>query len=155
KRRCKRTTVQLPIKVYGTDKTGKPYFETAHTIDLTRDGARIGGLRVRVARGDWLGINHAGNKARFRVNWVGQPGTDTDGQIGVALWETERNKEIWNMVLESLPDDYGTPAETKAAAPPPPEPEPEPAPAPEPPSEAKIAAAASPEPEIPVTPPEE
>jgi hypothetical protein len=110
-----RIKMVLPVKVWGRDATGKPFFQLAHTLDINRGGAKVGGLLALVNFDDTVDLQHRHKKARFRVTWVGRPGTPKANQIGVQYLEPE--KDIWGLELpeDSLPDRFEDP-ETKKPA---------------------------------------
>ncbi len=107
-----RIKMVLPVKLWGRDAKGKPFFQLAHTLDINRGGARVGGLRWMLNFDDAVELQYRHKKARFRVGWVGRPGTPMENQIGVKYLEPE--KDIWGLDLpeDSLPDQFqaGEPA---------------------------------------------
>ena len=70
-----RVHLQLDVRVWGIDALGKPFSQTARTIEISALGARLTGIE-RVQKGDIIGLQYADAKARFRVVWSGEPGTD-------------------------------------------------------------------------------
>lgn len=111
----KRIKMVLPIRVWGTDASGKPFVSLAHTLDVTPGGARIGGFTTPVTQGERIGITRGMKKAHFRVCWIGVEGTPNANQIGVQLLEVE--KDIWGLRLpEAEPDEYGASQNRKASA---------------------------------------
>lgn len=100
RRREERIAVRLPVRVWGMDSNGKPFSQSTTTLDVTRTGARIGGLQCPLHQGDIIGVQHGPDKARFRVAWVGQAGSGRQGQIGVICVETD--KYIWGAPLNRL-----------------------------------------------------
>ncbi len=99
----KRLVIALPLRIYGMGSDGKPFTQEAHTVDITRDGARVAGVRQIGVSGEIVGVQYQEEKARFRVMWVGQPGTDKDGQIGIQALEA--GKTLWHKVLEAAPEE--------------------------------------------------
>jgi len=101
-----RIKMVLPVKVWGRDAKGKPFFQLAHTLDVNRGGARVGGLNSLVNYDDILEVQYRHKKARFRVTWVGRPGTPKENQVGVQYLEPE--KDIWTLDLpeDSAPDQF-------------------------------------------------
>ena len=91
-----RVVVKLSIRIWGMDQHGKPFSQTAYTIDVTRLGARISGIDCIGKKGEVIGIQCGRDKARFKVMWIGQPGIEP-GQIGVCCIEPE--KYIWGVPL--------------------------------------------------------
>jgi CheY-like chemotaxis protein len=52
-------------------------------MDISPLGARLKGLSQMVSVGSILGLQNGDNQGRFEVVWVGEPGTDREGQIGL------------------------------------------------------------------------
>ena len=105
KRHRKRVKMVLPIRVWGTNETGKPFVCLAHTLDVTPNGARIGSFTAAVKTGERIGVTRGTKKAHFRVTWIGQPSSPTEEQIGVELLEID--KDIWGLQLPAPePDEY-------------------------------------------------
>jgi hypothetical protein len=100
RRREERIAVKLPVRVWGMDANGKPFSLSTTTLDVTRNGARLSSLQCPLQQGDVIGIQHGTEKARFRVAWVGRPGTARQGQIGVLC--AEADKYIWGTPLNQL-----------------------------------------------------
>ncbi len=110
-----RIKMVLPVKVWGRDAAGKPFFQLAHTLDINRGGAKVGGLLSLVNFDDTVDLQYRHKKERFRVTWVGRPGTPRENQMGVQYLEPD--KDIWGFDLpeDSLPDSFEDP-ETKKPA---------------------------------------
>jgi hypothetical protein len=100
RRREERIAVRLPVRVWGMDANGKPFSQSTTTLDVTRNGARLGSLQCPLNQGDIIGIQHGNEKARFRVAWFGKAGTGRQGQIGVVC--AEPDKYIWGAPLDRL-----------------------------------------------------
>jgi hypothetical protein len=101
-----RVTVSLPVRVWGMDRNGKPFIQSAHTVDITRNGGRLRDLYCIDKKGDVIRLQHGGQKANFRITWVGHPGTTEDGHVGIHCIEPE--KYIWNIKIpaEAQPDEF-------------------------------------------------
>jgi len=100
-----RIPIQLEVRVWGTDSTGKPFSQTAHTVDISGRGARLAGITGPNQQGDVIGVQHGNQKARFQVVWVGANGTASEGQIGIACLDAGRC--IWAAALEGTPGQFG------------------------------------------------
>lgn len=103
RRREQRIKSVLPVRVFGTNSLGVPFSEVAHTLDLSRNGVRVGGLRQVLEPGEVVGIQRGNVRARFRVTWMGQPPMAQD-QFGLVCLEPEKN--LWNLdpALVGQPD---------------------------------------------------
>lgn len=101
RRREERTTVSAQIRIWGMDANGKPFSVPATTYDLTRFGARVMGIRVPLAPGEIVGVQHGSEKARFRVAWYGRPGSRLEGNVG--LQALDWKKHIWGSLVQDTP----------------------------------------------------
>ena len=86
---------ESPIRIFGLDPSGQAINVPAWTVDVSRHGARIRGVRDFSAPGETVGVRHGVEKARFRIVWVGKSGTAADGQIGLRC--VEDGKYIWGV----------------------------------------------------------
>lgn len=79
--------------------------QLAHTLDVTETSARLGGLNVTLEPGETIEIQRGAVKARFHIYWVGEPGTELEGQAGIR--GLDPNKCIWSTQLPAdEPDLY-------------------------------------------------
>jgi CheY-like chemotaxis protein len=78
-----RTPLRLTALVWGSDEAGHMFMETVQTLDISPMGARLRKLEHPVYVGSILGIQNGDKQGRFEVVWVGEDGTDREGQIGV------------------------------------------------------------------------
>lgn len=116
RRRDSRIVVSIPVRVIGTDYDGNPFKQTAQTIDVSRTGARLSGVRCFRGPGEMVTIECGSQSARFLVVWLGQPGTSEDGMFGVRALQPE--KRIFRIdVNQSLPDGYQVPTAQPSAEP--------------------------------------
>ena len=74
--------------------------QLAHTLDLTANSARLGGLGSLLEPGETIELQRGAIKAKFQVVWMGAPGGAMAGQAGIR--SLEPNKLIWNV---NLPED--------------------------------------------------
>jgi PilZ domain len=105
-KRCEpRKPVQVPVRIFGTDNQRRIFSENVTTVDISRTGAKLGGVRARLNIGEIVGLTCGGNKVNFRVKWVGQPGTPSEGEIGLLNLAPER--PFWDVPLpDGLMDNY-------------------------------------------------
>ena len=100
-----RITVRLPVLVRGKDENGVLFMLPAHTNDIAGSGACLSGLNGVGRMGEKIEIEYRGQKATFRIQWVGLEGTPRAGQIGVRCLEP--GNYIWGVPLpEWSPDSY-------------------------------------------------
>jgi hypothetical protein len=108
-RKKPRVPKTMRVIVKGTDPNGHPFAQSAYTVDLSQDGARLDGIGFLTAPGQTIEVRRRWRKARFRVVWIGQVGTSESNHVGVFSLQAE--KDIWRVELPK-----------PAAAPPPPSP---------------------------------
>jgi hypothetical protein len=97
KRREPRKEVQLPVRVFGTDASGRIFSESAATLDISQNGVKLGGIKAHVAKEEIIGLTYQNRKVHFRVKWVGEPGSPREGQIGLLNLSPE--KPLWDVAL--------------------------------------------------------
>ena len=90
-RRDRRVPVSVPIKVRGVDSEGHQFTQSAQAIDVSRHGARLDGIGYVTRPGETIEVKRRWQSARFRVVWVGNPGTAEAGQAGVYALQPEKN----------------------------------------------------------------
>jgi hypothetical protein len=115
KRITDRLKLVLPVRIWGMDTTGKPFHQMAHTLNVNKSGARLGGVRVIVGTDEIIGVQYKHKKARFKVVWLGKPGTKSQEQLGVTRIAGE--PEIWPVELPTLEirDQYEAPTPPPAS----------------------------------------
>lgn len=97
KRREPRKTVQVPVRIFGTDVDGKIFSEKVTTATVSNNGVRLDGVRARLNIDEIVGLTYGNNKVHFRVKWVGVPGTPTEGALGLVNLTPER--PMWDFPL--------------------------------------------------------
>jgi hypothetical protein len=90
KRSEPRQSQEASVRIFGMDSQGHPIHLASTTIDISKSGARLKGIRCWDYPGEIIGVRHGMEKARFRIVWVGPPGTPMDGQIGLQCVESGR-----------------------------------------------------------------
>ena len=98
--RCTRQNPRIPaavrVVVRGTDPN--PFVHTAYTVDISKTGARLDGVGYLVKPGTTVEVQRRWHgRARYRVVWVGQIGTEQANQLGLICLDAEKN--IWNLKL--------------------------------------------------------
>lgn len=95
-----RYSAKLRVKVEGRDSSGNPFKQVAFTQDVSERGARLRGAPALIERSSIVEVHHGWKKGRFRVVWVGGPGTNEDGQAGL---ESLDGSCIWGKPLPGVP----------------------------------------------------
>ena len=84
-----RVKMILPVHLSGKDSGGTPYSLLVHTLDFSRLGARLGGIRQQLQVGETVTLEYKRRRAQFAIRWVGVPGTRTEQQAGFQSLEPE------------------------------------------------------------------
>lgn len=90
-RKSRRTKMVLPVKVVIDGTT-----HLAHTFDVTPVGARLGGLRGELKKGQVIQLQRGAKRARFQVMWV-QELNPKEIQAGIQAMEQTSN--FWGIDL--------------------------------------------------------
>jgi hypothetical protein len=83
KRRDPRVQAKLQVRIAGIDVGGRPLLQVVTTRNISRHGALLEGIQGAFKVGEIVSVSYKSNKARFRVTWMGDVGTDKVGQAGV------------------------------------------------------------------------
>jgi hypothetical protein len=106
KRRQKRVRIALPVRTWISDENGKAVLQTACTLDVTPTGARLAGMQATAETGAILTVERGRSKARFRIIWVGEPGTPHEGHLGIDCLDA--GKWSWDVQLPAGTGDDGS-----------------------------------------------
>jgi PilZ domain len=68
-----RVPADIPVRAYGMDAEGKPFFEKAVASNLSSEGAQLTRVQHSLKIGEVIGIQYGDKKARFEIKWV-KPG---------------------------------------------------------------------------------
>src|SRR5881398_777754 len=90
--REKRIRVALPVR-FTSVASGES--QHACTLNITKDGARIAGLKQAPEADELVEVTRGTKKEIFRVVWVGEPGTRDEGQVGIVKQKKGQGKVIW------------------------------------------------------------
>jgi hypothetical protein len=90
-RREKRVPVSVPVRVCGVDPQGNRFTQSAQAVDVSKHGARLDGIGYVTRPGEMIEVKRRWQSARFRVLWVGNPGTPEAGQAGLYALQPEKN----------------------------------------------------------------
>jgi hypothetical protein len=90
-----RISKAMRVWVRGVDRNGQKYNQSALTVDVSQQGARLDGIGYLSVPGASIEVRRRWGKARFRVIWVGEIGRPQAGQVGVICLEP--NKNIWGI----------------------------------------------------------
>ncbi len=105
-RREPRKDLKVPVRIFGTDFSGRPFSENITTENVSRGGAKLSGLKATIKIGEVVGMAYGANKGRFRVKWTATRGTPQEGQVG--LENVAPEKPFWDFPLPAPGiDEFG------------------------------------------------
>jgi methyl-accepting chemotaxis protein len=119
-RRDPRIDVALPVQLTTVDVDDQPIEQEVTTLNVSRRGALLKGIRGKVRLGSRAFLARMGKREQFLVAWVGEENTPKAGQIGVSA--VDHASAFWNDVVETdsaaeLPSADGTSSEKGPAKP--------------------------------------
>ena len=85
KRPESRVLADIPVRVWGMDADGKPFFQSATAGDLSSKGAHLSHINHSLKIGEIIGIQYGDKKARFEVVWVKPAVVPQRTQVGVVM----------------------------------------------------------------------
>jgi hypothetical protein len=85
KRPESRVPADIPVRIWGMDADGKPFFQNATASNLSTDGAQLSRLTHTLKTGDVIGIQYDDKKARFQIKWVKSIGIPKNLIAGVHI----------------------------------------------------------------------
>ena len=97
RRRSRRVTAMLPVRVWGVDGKGLPFSQMARVRNISNQGAVLHGIQRPVKAGELLHVQVGQQKAEFQVVWTGKPGTRQHGEVGIQTIPSE--PYIWDVDL--------------------------------------------------------
>src|SRR5438309_9394425 len=85
KRPESRVAADIPVRIWGMDADGKPFFQSAMAGSLSSEGANLSHLHHCLTIGDIIGIQYGDRKARFKVIWAKNSAVRGKNRIGVMI----------------------------------------------------------------------
>jgi hypothetical protein len=94
-RRESRSPEIFRVWVRGIDLNGNTFRQTARSLDISRNGARLDGVGMLTLPGTTIEVRRNWRRALFRVVWTGKRGTAEANQVGIVCLEPGKN--VWNI----------------------------------------------------------
>jgi hypothetical protein len=85
KRPESRVTADIPVRVWGMDAEGKPFFQSGLAGSLSSAGAQLTHLHHCLKAGEIIGIQYGEKKARFKVIWATPSVAPRKNKAGVLI----------------------------------------------------------------------
>ncbi len=95
RRRQQRISVELPVKIWGMDANTRPFTQSASLRTISGRGATLQGVKVQLRPGMVIDLQYHGAKGQFRVVWLGKPGTEMQGEVGVE--NLSKDSQLWDI----------------------------------------------------------
>src|SRR5579863_6065088 len=89
-----RSKAVLPVRISGNDISGQSYSELVHTLDVSRNGVRLGSVRRQLEVGSLVVLQYRQHKGEFRVVWTKPLGSGAEQQVGL---EADAQKDMWGI----------------------------------------------------------
>jgi methyl-accepting chemotaxis protein len=90
--------ISLPVRLTATDLGGVPFDQDVITINVSRNGALLKGIRGKFGVGSKIFLSRLNRREEFLVEWVGEENTAGAGQIRVSAGDPRSS--FWDDVLE-------------------------------------------------------
>jgi hypothetical protein len=97
-----RYTMAVPVKLKATDVNGVVLEQEVVTIDVSKRGALLKGIRGALRTGDRVSLARQNKVEQFQIAWVGAENTERRGQNGIAA--VDPASSFWSDVLETQPE---------------------------------------------------
>src|SRR6266568_9010226 len=110
-RREPRKAMEMSVRIFGTNHGGRIFSENVTIVDVSLNGAKVRGVKAQLKLDDIIGVTYGKNKVHFRVKWVGESGSPSEGQIGLLNLTPER--PLWDFAVPSRATDTFSFATTK------------------------------------------
>jgi hypothetical protein len=102
-RREPRTSIAIPVRIFGTDRDGRMFSENVTTLDVSQTGVKLGGVKASLRVDETIGLAYGKNRVQFRVRWVGIEGTASAGMLG--LLNQMPGKPLWDFPIPHYQPD--------------------------------------------------
>jgi PilZ domain-containing protein len=86
-----RVATQIPVRVWGMDAEGRPFFQNANATNISSEGALLLKVNHPLKTGDVIGIQHGPKKARFKVVWLIDGGAARKIEVGVQILPNQQS----------------------------------------------------------------
>ncbi len=84
------------MQICGVDARGRAFTESVIVSNISGRGATLADVKVPLKRGALLDLEYKGNKAQFRIAWLGKKENGKGGEVGienlsnsVLLWDID------------------------------------------------------------------
>jgi PAS domain S-box-containing protein len=92
-----RIRVQLSVQIFGVDGNGTRFVRDVTASNISRSGALLTNVNLKLRCGDYLAIQYNEHRANFRVVWLCNSGET--GHLKIAVHKVENQPCPWQEVL--------------------------------------------------------
>ena len=78
-----RKQIEVEVRIFGTDSQSRVSSEKVVTVNISRKGTELAGVRPELGLDEIVGLTYGTNRGHFRVKWIGEPGTTNAGCLGL------------------------------------------------------------------------
>ena len=104
-RRQPRVEKNLQLRIFGTDAEGRIFSEKVATLNVSQSGVAVSGVKAKLRLDEIVGLSHGQSKSQFRIKWMGQAGSPSEGHLG--LLNVNAEKPFWDFELpKPAPDTF-------------------------------------------------
>ncbi len=93
----RRFDISLPVRLTANDMNGDPFEQEVMTINVSRTGALLNGIRGRLQLGSQVSLVRLHKQEQFLIVWVGEENTSRAHQIGVSAVDSASS--FWRDVI--------------------------------------------------------
>jgi len=94
----------LPVKLQRESDAPPRRKISACTFDISEHGARVAGLQESFENGEVVILERGSKRAKYKVVWMGKPGTPLGGHAGMQLLESQES--VWDVEIAELKEEY-------------------------------------------------
>ena len=80
-----RLATVIPVRIWGMDADGRPFFQNVNATNLSSDGATFSGISHPLKAGDVIGVQYGEKKVRCKVIWVIDSGVERQIEAGTEI----------------------------------------------------------------------
>ncbi len=105
----RRIDISLPVGITATDVNGQSLQQQVMTVNLSRKGALLRGIRSKLQVGSRVSLARLNNQEEFLIAWAGEDNSAGAGQIGVSA--VDPASAFWNDVVGTQSQSEGDTAD--------------------------------------------
>jgi hypothetical protein len=86
-----RLATVIPVRIWGMDADGRPFFQNANATNISGEGATFSGISHPLKAGDVIGVQYGEKKVRCKVIWVIDSGIERQVEAGVEIFPGQKS----------------------------------------------------------------